>query len=99
MNLTINDLKVLSVLSHGEKYGLEIMKEVKEREGGKLNLGSLYNVMNRLERKGFVKSKWGEETSGRGGNRRKYYKITGAGEAALNQQKGFFKRIWGFGYG
>ncbi|MCB0628881.1 MAG: PadR family transcriptional regulator [Saprospiraceae bacterium] len=94
MNFTINDLKVLSVLVSGDKYGLEIVQEVSET-GTTLLLGSLYNVLKKLENNGFVKSYWGDEVDERGGNRRKYYKITAKGQNAVEENQRAFGLMWG----
>ena len=72
-NLTMQEMKILSALNTQEMYGYQILKEIKS----KILLGSLYNSLKAMERKGFVKSYWGDET-GQGG-RRKYYKITALG--------------------
>ena len=93
-NLTVNQVRVLSTLMNGDKYGLEIIKAIQEESGAKLFLGTLYNLMNSLEKKGYVKSRWGEATSERGGNRRKYYEITGAGENVLNDTRSSLMRLW-----
>ncbi|WP_394972585.1 PadR family transcriptional regulator [uncultured Croceitalea sp.] len=75
-------MKILSVLDTEDMYGYQILKEIKS----KILLGSLYNSLKAMERKGFVKSYWGDET-GQGG-RRKYYKITAKGSEAFNQTRG-----------
>jgi len=96
-NLTLNELKALSALIRKDMYGLEIMKTINQDDEVKkaMYLGSLYNLMNRLEKKGFTESYWGEETSERGGNRRRYYKITGAGEMALKKEQLTLTKLWG----
>ncbi|WP_417800423.1 PadR family transcriptional regulator [Tenacibaculum sp.] len=80
-NLTLQEIKILSVLEIDDMYGYQILKEL----GKKILLGSLYNTLKSMERKGYVESKWGEDT-GQGG-RRKYYKITGQGEKVFEQAK------------
>jgi PadR family transcriptional regulator, regulatory protein PadR len=80
-NLTLQEIKILSVLETDDMYGYQILKEL----GKKILLGSLYNTLKSMERKGYVESKWGEDT-GQGG-RRKYYKITAQGEKIFEQAK------------
>lgn len=77
-NLTMQEMKILSALNTQEMYGYQILKEIKS----KILLGSLYNSLKAMERKGFVKSHWGDET-GQGG-RRKYYKITALGSETFD---------------
>lgn len=80
-NLTLQELKILSTLEVNEMYGYQILKEL----NSKILLGSLYNTLKGMERKGYVESKWGEET-GQGG-RRKYYQITALGEKIFADTK------------
>jgi len=80
INLSMNEFKVLAALMDGEKYGLEIIDFVKNNAKTTIYLGSLYNVLNGLSKKGLVESRWGEESSKRGGNRRRYYSLTAHGE-------------------
>jgi len=86
-NLGINEARILSALLFGEKYGLEIIETLKKETGKGISLGGLYTTMHRLEKKKFVTSRWGESTAERGGNRRKYYKLTGTGERVLREVK------------
>ena len=72
-SLTMQELKILGSLVKEDMYGYQILKELNSN----ILLGSLYNTLKSMEKKGFVKSRWGEETSN--GGRRKYYKITGLG--------------------
>ncbi len=76
---------ILSLLSKGENYGYAIIQEIKARSGNKLQWtdGMLYPVLHRMERKGWIKSRW-EETTGR--RRRKYYSIKEDGKKALSKQ-------------
>lgn len=92
-DITMNELKILSALLQGDKYGLEIVDAVKETNTN-LFLGSLYNILSRLENKGFVESYDGEATSERGGNKRKYFRITGKGENAVNEAQSAFSQLW-----
>ncbi len=98
-NITLNQIYVLSALLSQDRYGLDIIRAVKEQSGNTLLLGSLYNVLSKLERQGFVESYYSEETENRGGNRRKYYKITGAGERGLEEVQNGLSNMWGLSLG
>lgn len=78
---------ILASLLHGERYGRDIRSEYERRTKQSLPLGSLYVTLDRLEEKGFIRSRLGESASERGGNRRKYFKITAAGVGALNEAR------------
>lgn len=78
------ELIVLHLLSAGEAYGYEIVTRVGERTNGALEItdGTLYPVLYRLERGGFVTVRW--ETPERGVPR-KYYRLTESGRAELER--------------
>src|SRR5581483_6087257 len=75
---------ILSLLSKGESYGYAIIQEVKTRSGGKMNWtdGMLYPVLHRMERRGLIKSRWGESETGR---KRKYYSLKKDGKTAMGK--------------
>jgi len=66
-------------------YGVSIGAHIKERAGHEPSLGSIYATLDRLQEKGFVKSRQGEPTAERGGRRKLYFEITALGEVALRQ--------------
>jgi PadR family transcriptional regulator, regulatory protein PadR len=74
---------VLSILASGESYGYSLIKRVKELSGGAVEWteGMLYPVLHRLEEQALVESYWEGES---GGRRRKFYRVTAAGRAALD---------------
>ena len=75
------EMMMLDVLAQGDSYGYEIVQTVLSRSGGRFELkeGSLYPALHRLERQQLLSSYWGEYD----GRRRKYYKLTAAGQTAL----------------
>jgi len=77
------DTIVLGVLRHGERYGFEIYKSIRDATGGdhEVKEATLYATYRRLQRDGLVESYWGDETQG---GRRKYYRITDAGRAVFS---------------
>jgi len=75
---------ILAILLQ-ERYGREIRDEFEKRTRMEMPLGSLYTTLDRMEDKGFLVSRLGDSVGERGGNRRKYYKITGEGLASLNR--------------
>lgn len=78
------ELIVLHLLSSGEAYGYEIVSTLSARTNGELEVtdGTLYPVLYRLERAGFVSVRW--ETPERGVPR-KYYALTERGRGELAQ--------------
>lgn len=77
---------VLAILAEGDSYGYAIIKRVGELSRGQLRWtdGMLYPVLHRLERLGYVEARWATAETGR---RRRYYRITKAGQAHLEAQR------------
>ncbi len=88
-HLNETEILILSAISAGELYGLEIRDAVKELTGGKreISLGGLYVTLKRMEDKGFVMARWGDATEERLGARRRYYKMAGLGATALRETR------------
>jgi DNA-binding PadR family transcriptional regulator len=84
-NLSQLELFILSALIAKERYGLEIIEVIEEATGRKgiLSLGSLYATLHRMEKKGFITSRWGETVVPRQGARRRYYQLTALGQKVL----------------
>ena len=73
-------------------YGLEILNEVnKHRKRGnwfkKLSFATLYPALDRLEKKGLVKWRWGDDDEKTGGGRRKYYYLSSLGKELLYRRR------------
>lgn len=76
---------VLDSLSHGSKYGLEIIEFISQKTGGNyiMKKPTLYSCLTRMEKKGLVSSSyWGESEFG---GKRHYYTITNEGKKVLEQ--------------
>jgi PadR family transcriptional regulator len=80
------ELIVLHLLAPGEAYGYEIVSKLTAETNGALEItdGTLYPVLYRLERAGFVAVRW--ETPERGVPR-KYYRLTDTGRDELERLK------------
>jgi PadR family transcriptional regulator len=73
---------ILSILQNGDSYGYDIISQVRSKSGGQVEwaAGSLYPVMHRMKADGWIEDYWHEPE---GERRRRYYKITIAGQKAL----------------
>ena len=79
------ELVALASLRSGPRHGYAIIKELRERSGGKLDVleGTLYPALHRLEQAGLVKSSWSTEA----GRRRRVYELTTKGRRELGAQE------------
>lgn len=86
---------LLAVLREGEEgYGMSIRRELEERVGRDVSIGAVYATLDRLERKGLVRSREGEATPVRGGRARKHFDVTEDGASALRTSRAMMDRLW-----
>lgn len=71
---------------HDEAYGVAILENLEEKMEKKYNISAIHVVLNRMEEKGFVRSRYGGITDNRGGRRKKFYVITALGKRVLDNQ-------------
>jgi len=80
------ELLILSLLESRPRHGYEICKQIEALSEGvlSLNVASLYPLLYRLERRGWVQGRWVEKA---GQRRRRYYRLTPAGRTVLAAQR------------
>ena len=76
-------------------YGISIKEDIEQRLKRKVSVGAMRTALSRLEKKGFLKSEFGEATAIRGGKRKRYFKVTPYGKKALEQVMETRKKLWG----
>lgn len=79
-------LLVLTSLADGPKHGYAITQDVELFAGVRLGPGTLYGALARLEGNGLIESLPAED-------RRRPYRLTGAGSAALEEQLRALQRV------
>lgn len=86
------DLLILRTLLFGELHGHAIAHAIERTSGDVLRIdhGSLYPALQRLERRGWVTAAWGTSENNR---RAKYYRLTAAGRKRLTVETGKWERL------
>lgn len=86
------ELLILSILEKGHHHGYEIAKLIRGESGNRLNFqaSSLYPVLFRMEKRGWIKGMWVEKD---GARRRRFYRLTPKGEEALATQREIWKEF------
>jgi DNA-binding PadR family transcriptional regulator len=70
----------------GDKaYGATIRQEIEKATGNPCSIGALYTTLDRLEKKGLLKTSMGEATPQRGGRAKREVKVTGKGISAATE--------------
>jgi PadR family transcriptional regulator, regulatory protein PadR len=80
------ELLILSLVEARPRHGYEISKLIENRSDGALSfhVASLYPLLYRLEKRGWIKGQWVEKA---GQRRRRYYKLTPEGKKVLKAQR------------
>jgi PadR family transcriptional regulator PadR len=86
------DLLILKTLALGPQHGWAISERVQQMSSGVLQIqqGSLYPALHRLERKGWIKARWGVSDNNR---RAKYYELTARGRKQLEVEESAWLRL------
>ena len=79
---------------HEDAYGVSIKQDIEERLGRKVSVSALQTALRRLEKKDFLRSEFGEATAVRGGKRKRYFKVTKTGKAAIDHAKETRMMLW-----
>ena len=79
------DMLILKAVSLGPLHGYGVLLRIQQISGERLKIeqGSLYPALYRLESQGWIASEWGESENKR---RAKYYRLTAAGKRRLEAE-------------
>lgn len=80
------ELLILSLVEDQPRHGYDIGSLIEQRSKGalKFNVASLYPLLYRLERRGWIQGRWVEKA---GQRRRRYYRLTSEGRKVLAAQR------------
>ncbi len=80
------ELLILSLLEFRDRHGYDISKLIEQRSEGTLSfrVASLYPLLYRLEKRGWIRGRWVEKA---GQRRRRYYRLTEQGHKVLSAQR------------
>jgi PadR family transcriptional regulator, regulatory protein PadR len=86
------ELLLMALIETRARHGYEIGSLIEERSGGALTftLASLYPLLYRLEKRGWIQGKWVEKPAQR---RRRYYRLTPEGKKVLTAQRGSWREF------
>jgi len=86
------DLLILKTLALEPMHGWAIAQRIKQLSNDVLRVqqGSLYPALHRLERQAWIKAEWGESDNNR---RAKYYSLTRAGRKQLEREASSWERL------
>lgn len=86
---------LLSVWKLGDNaYGLTIYQHIIDITGKKIAIGGIYYPLERLVKKRFLNAYKGEPTAIRGGQSKRYYRLTKEGQEALMKERKAQEAFW-----
>lgn len=87
------EMLILALVADQPRHGYEIAKLIEQRSDGVLQfqVASLYPLLYRLEQRGLVRGRWVEKA---GQRRRRFYKLTAAGQRVLAEQRQTWKEFF-----
>jgi len=86
------DLLILKTLALEPQHGWAISERIQQISSDVLQVqqGSLYPALHRLERRGWIKAKWGASNNNR---RAKYYELTKTGRSQLEAEESDWRKL------
>jgi PadR family transcriptional regulator PadR len=87
------EMLILALVEDRPRHGYEIAKLIEQRSDGVLQFhaASLYPLLYRLEKRGLIKGRWVERA---GERRRRFYRLTAAGQKILAEQRQTWKEFF-----
>lgn len=86
------DLLILKAISLGPLHGYAVLLRIQQisRDRLRIQQGSLYPALYRLEHQGLIESEWGESDNKR---KAKFYRLTAAGRRRLKDEVGYWEQL------
>jgi PadR family transcriptional regulator, regulatory protein PadR len=86
------ELLILSLVEDQPRHGYDIGNLIEQRSNGvlKFNVASLYPLLYRLEKRGWIQGRWVEKA---GQRRRRYYRLTTEGKKVLAAQRSSWREF------
>ncbi len=89
------ELVMLTVgILYDEAYGVAIKNEMEQRLDRGVSVGALQSALQRLEKKGYLKSQEGAGTQERAGRPKRFYQLTAQGRNALAHSRETRESLW-----
>ena len=86
------DMLILKTLALGSMHGFGVSQRIRQLSRDVLDVrqGSLYPALHRLERRGWIRARWGSSENNR---RARFYELTGIGRRQLQDETRSWERL------
>lgn len=80
---------------YDEAYGIAIKKEIEESCDRNITISTVHNVLQRLQEKGYLTSRYSDPTPERGGKRKLLFRVSVSGKEAVELARQMREKLWG----
>ena len=91
---SLEEIVLMILLQQEACHGVEIAQQYEAALHKSISLPAIHVVLKRMEKKGWVDSKFGDPSPQRGGRRKRIYRATPAGYYAINQIQEAKSQLW-----
>lgn len=92
----LEELVLLAVLSlNDDAYGVSVQQQIEGAAGRPVTLGAVYSALDRLERKGYLRSRMTGAQPERGGRRKRVFTVSDEGRRAAESARRAREALWG----
>ena len=77
-----------------DAYGASVLDHLQQSTSEEWSIAGVYAPLKRLTREGLLRSQTGRPTAERGGRRKRMYRLTAKGVAALEQSRAEYEAMW-----
>lgn len=91
----LEELVLLVVANlYDSAYGIAIKQEIEDKCSRTITISTVHNVLQRLQEKDFLESRYSDPTPERGGKRKLLFRVTPSGQAALENSRSMRESLW-----
>jgi len=95
---SIGELEELVLIIVGilqtEAYGVNVMEEIVSQTKRKVNISAIHTTLDRLEKKGLLRSELGGATATRGGRRKRIFTMTNSGRIVIQETRAMRNKLY-----
>ena len=91
----LEQMVLLAIVRLGpDAYGMAVLRELETRADRVVSRGALYLVLERMVQKGYLSTRLGEPTPGRGGRAKRFFELTEVGREAIRISGRSLRALW-----
>ncbi|MEQ9303731.1 MAG: helix-turn-helix transcriptional regulator [Marinoscillum sp.] len=77
-----------------DAYGIAVKRQVEEKCNRTITISTVHNVLQRLQEKNYLESRYSDPTPERGGKRKLLFRVTKSGQAVLENSRSLRESLW-----